>query len=112
MKKVLALIFSFLSFNLFAQGVHDYQCRSYNHGTMIFTNTRLQEVIVKDRFGNELEIISFDRTESIILMTEPETLVITFSQEATPFLKVSKQADKISAEFDGDASFQCMIPRS
>lgn len=106
MKTFIALFLSLISLNLWAG---DFQCRSYNRGTMIFTSARTQEVVIKDRFGNELEVVAYDRKEKITLMTEPTTEVTTFSQSETSFLKVYQQGDKISAAYDGDESFQCLV---
>lgn len=80
-----------------------FMCRSYNTGALIIADTERREIIVKDRFGNELNIL--DEVES---STVDSTLIFTREGEVV-FSVESSEDGKLLGTFENDSSYQCFV---
>jgi hypothetical protein len=85
----------------------DYQCFSYNTYKQILANTDTGTVIVKDRFGNELDVIGESTTNIRILATVPETVEVQFIKNDQVVVHIQEQGEFIHAVYGDDESFHC-----
>lgn len=106
MKTVVAFILLTLSTALFAA---DYQCFSYQTGKQVRANSDTGEIVIKDRFGNELDVINEAQLNIRILATVPETVETHFVVENDTVLILQEQGEFIRGVFESDDSLQCRI---
>lgn len=99
--KIMTLLFvGFFSASAFSS---TFMCRSYNSGAIIIADTTKREIIVKDRFGNELNIL--DEVDSSAL---DSTLIFTHEGEVV-FSIESYEDGKFLGTFENDISYQCFV---
>lgn len=108
MKIVMSALFMTLSLSTMAA---DYQCFSYNTYKQILANSDTGTIIVKDRFGNELDVILEASTNIRILATTPETVEVQFIKNDDTVLILQEQGESIRAVYDVDDSFYCRITK-
>nr|BDT28246.1 hypothetical protein BHI3_17120 [Bacteriovorax sp. HI3] len=80
-----------------------FMCRSYKTGALIIADTERREIIVKDRFGNELNIL--DEVDSTAV---DSTLIFTLEGEVV-FSVESYEDGKLLGTFENDSSYQCFV---
>ena len=89
----------------------DYQCFSYQTGKQVLANSDTGMIIIKDRFGNELDVISETATNIKILATIPETLEVQFVKNDEAVVIILEQGEFIRAVFEADDSFYCRVKK-
>lgn len=87
----------------------DYQCFSYNTGMQMLANSDTGEIVIKDRFGNELDVITDSTTNIRILATIPETTQVLFVKDNDTIVIIQEQGDSIRGVYGVDDSYQCHI---
>jgi len=85
----------------------DYQCFSYNTGKQVIANSDTGLIVVKDRFGNELDVILDAGTSISVLSTYPETTQVLFEKDNDIVLIIQQQGESIQATYADDNSFRC-----
>lgn len=104
MKSLVAFILLTLSSVSFSA---EYQCFSYQTGKQVIANSDTGVIILKDRFGNELDVID-DVTMNIrILATIPETTEVLFVKENDTVMVIQEQGEFIRGVFSDDESYRC-----
>ena len=89
-----------------------YQCFSYQTGKQVLANSDTGLIILKDRFGNELDVIEEATLNIRILATIPETTELLFVKENDTVMIIQEQGDYIRGVFGVDDSYQCRIRKS
>ncbi len=80
-----------------------FMCRSYNSGAIIIADTTKREIIVKDHFGNELNIL--DEVDSSALDSK-----LIFTREGEVVFSIESYEDgKLLGTFENDSSYQCFV---
>jgi hypothetical protein len=87
----------------------DYQCFSYNSGMQVLANSDTGEIVIKDRFGNELDVITNSTTNIRILATIPETTEVLFVKNNDIVVIIQEQGDLIHGVYGVDDSYQCRM---
>lgn len=87
----------------------DYQCFSYNTGMQVIANSDTGVIVVKDRFGNELDVITESTTNIRILATIPETTQLMFMKDSDIVVIIQEQGDSIHAVYGDDESYKCRL---
>lgn len=87
----------------------DYQCFSYNTGMQVLANSDTGEIVIKDRFGNELDVITDSTTNIRILATIPETTQVLFVKDNDTIVIIQEQGDFIRGVYGVDDSYQCRM---
>lgn len=90
----------------------DYQCFSYHTGMQVLANSDIGEIVIKDRFGNELDVITDSTTNIRILATIPETTQVLFVKDNDIVVIIHEQGDSIRGVYGSDDSYQCRIRKS
>ena len=87
-----------------------YQCRSYNTGRIIIANEELSQIILQDRFGNEVDVMDEVSFETDIIISD-SVLIQTnvFNREGTLVFVLNEQDGKIKGTYQDDKSYQCKI---
>ena len=106
MKLIIAVTIWMISFSSMAT---DYQCFSYNTYQQMHANSDTGTIIIKDRFGNELDMILKATTMFRILSTVPETLELQFKKHEKIVLLIKEQGELIHAVYDDDESYRCRV---
>jgi hypothetical protein len=106
MKSIQALLLLTFSSVIMAA---DYQCFSYNTGMQVLANPDTGEIVIKDRFGNELDVITGLTTNVSILATTPETTQVLFVKDNDIVVIIHEQGDLIRGVYGVDDSYQCRI---
>lgn len=104
---------SFIAFILLAFSslvmAADYQCFSYNTGMQVLANSDSGEIVIKDRFGNELDVINQATMNIRILATIPETVEVFFMKGDDTVMIIREQGEIIHGVYEADDSYQCRI---
>lgn len=87
----------------------DYQCFSYHTGMQVLANSDTGEIVIKDRFGNELDIITNSTINITTLATIPETTQVLFVKDNDIVVIIHEQGDLIRGVYGADDSYQCRI---
>jgi len=87
----------------------DYQCISYNTGMQVLANSDTGVIVVKDRFGNELDVITESTTNIRILATIPETTQLIFMKDSDIVVIIQEQGESIRAVYGVDDSYKCRL---
>ena len=87
----------------------DYQCFSYNTGKQVLANSDTGVIIVKDRFGNELDVITDSTTNIRILATIPETTQLFFMKDNDVVVIIQEQGSSINGVYENDDSYKCRL---
>jgi hypothetical protein len=101
------ILFIFSSFSM----AMDYQCFSYQTGMQLLANSDTGLILIKDRFGNELDTIINSTTKTRVLATIPETTQVFFVKNNETVVIIQEQGDSIRGVFGVDDSFQCRLNR-
>lgn len=102
-----AVLVTLLLAGAFSANASVFQCRSQKTALVLVASTSKREITLKDRFGNELDVLDEVESKTITLMTEPVTEETVFIRWGETVLVVSEQAGRVSAEYMDDSSFQC-----
>lgn len=108
MKIVMSALLMMLSLSTMAA---DYQCFSYNTHKQFLANSDTGTIIVKDRFGNELDVILGASSNIRILATVPETVEVQFIKNDETVAIIQEQGESIRAVYDADESFHCRLTK-
>ena len=87
----------------------EFQCFSYHDSKQLLANSDNGTIIIKDRFGNELELIINSKITMNILTTTPETFELQFLQLDQVVLHILREVETIKAIYGNDDSFHCRI---
>lgn len=105
MKALIALIIILAGFEAEAASV--YMCRSYNTGSIVVVDLNTHYVIIKDRFGNELDALDEVNAEIRTMDTTPASTEILLTRKDEFVFKIVEQGATINGETKEDNSFQC-----
>ena len=106
MKQLIFAAFMMISLSVSAT---DYQCFSYNTYEQMRANSDTGTIIIKDRFGNELDTILKAATNFRILSTVPVTLQLQFMKHNKIILHIEEQGEFIRAIYGDDESYHCRV---
>lgn len=87
----------------------DYQCFSYQTAMQVLANSDTGLIVIKDRFGNKLDVITDSTTNIRILATIPETTQVLFVKDNDTVVIVQEQGESIRGVYGADDSYRCRL---